>query len=127
MHAKALWITALVVALHFGIQYLGGSTAGVVLTLLLAAAVVMAPYRAFQVLSGRLRAGNNRAGLGWASALFLLALLFWAGLIWGVVHVQWLHSCNGDTCIGYSLPGLPFPFVYGLAEALLFKARRSAA
>jgi hypothetical protein len=36
--------------------------------------------------------------------------------VWGFVNIELLQRCTGDTCIGYMLPAIPFPFIYGLAE-----------
>lgn len=104
------------------------STPGVVIGLVLAAGVVMAPIRAFQALAGRLVAHSSavKAPTGAITTLFLLAFLFWLAVIWAAFNIEIRRSCSGDNCIGYMLLAMPFPFVYGLAEVLLFRARRSS-
>lgn len=104
------------------------SAPGLIVGLVLVAGVVMAPVRAFQALSGRLASRSSSPGKappGVVSLLFLVAFLFWLAVIWATYHIEVRRSCSGDTCIGYMLLAMPFPFVYGLAEVLLFRARRS--
>lgn len=105
------------------------SLSGWIVGIVLVAGVAMAPYRAFQALTGRLasRAGPAHAPSGVVVLLFLLAFLFWMAVLWAAYQIEVLHSCSGDTCIGYMLLALPFPFVYGLAEVLLFRVRRKGA
>lgn len=127
MRTPVVLILVALVALFIVITALGWNMSGLVLTLLLLAGVVLAPFRAFQAVAGRL-AGESAAtpeDLRGVSVLFLLALLFWGALIWATVQIELLHRCSGDNCIGYMLLALPFPFVYGLAEVLLFKVRKS--
>ncbi|MDD3328012.1 MAG: hypothetical protein PHW25_13110 [Zoogloea sp.] len=124
---KPVIVFAALVALYVFITAMGWNLSGLVLTLLLLAGIVLAPFRAFQALAGRLAgaSGARPQDLRGVSILFLLALLFWGAMIWATVQIELLHRCSGDTCIGYMLLALPFPFVYGLAEVLLFKVRKS--
>lgn len=86
----------------------------------------MAPFRAFQALSGRLVSQSSvpEARTGLVTMLFLFAFLFWLAVIWATYNIEIRRACSGDNCIGYMLLAMPFPFVYGLAELLLFRARR---
>ncbi len=104
------------------------SAPGVIVALVLVAGVVMAPFRAFQALAGRLvsRSSAAKAPTGAITMLFLVAFLFWLAVIWAAYNIEVRRSCSGDNCIGYMLLAMPFPFVYGLAEVLLFRARRSS-
>ncbi len=106
--------------MHFGLNIL------IMLSLLIGS--VAEPIRVYQGLSGRLGASSGLPPEKIASArrLFYLALPFWVGMIWGAINVEWLHRCNGDTCIGYMLPAIPFPFLYGIAEIKLQLARYQA-
>lgn len=124
---KPVIVFVALVALYVVITALGWSMSGLVLTLLLLAGIVLAPFRAFQAVAGRLAgaSGATPQDLRGVSVLFLLALLSWGAVIWATVQIELLHRCSGDNCIGYMLPALPFPFVYGLAEVLLFKVRKS--
>ena len=83
------------------------------------------PFRLYQALTGRFRTRHPitpkaRRRARW---LFCCAFPFWLALLWGVVNVELLKRCSGDTCIGYMLLGLPFPFIYGLAEIQLLTGR----
>lgn len=102
------------------------SLSGAIVGLVLVAGVLMAPFRAFQALTGRLvaRAAPARPASGVVVLLFLFAFLFWLAVLWAAYQIEVRHACSGDNCIGYMLLALPFPFVYGLAELLLFRARR---
>jgi hypothetical protein len=104
------------------------SLPGAVVGLALVAGVVMTPFRAFQALTGRLiaRSPAPPKQLGLVVMLFLFAFLFWLAVLWAAYNIELAHTCSGDTCIGYMLLALPFPFVYALAEFLLFRARRSS-
>ena len=42
------------------------------------------------------------------------------------MNIELLQRCSGDTCIGYMLPAIPFPFLYGIAEIKLQLARYQA-
>ena len=103
------------------------SAPGLIIGLVLLAGVVMAPFRAFQALSGRLltRSAATHKSAGLLTMLFLFAFLFWLAVLWATYNIEVRHSCSGDNCIGYMLLAMPFPFVYGLAEVLLFRARKS--
>lgn len=105
------------------------SAPGILIAALLCAGMVMAPYRVLQVLTERLvpRDATVQVALGGVVILFLLAFLFWIAVLWATYHMEVRHSCSGDTCIGYMLLAMPFPFVYGWAEILLFRARRASA
>ena len=128
MRTPVVVLVALV-GLYIVITALGWNMSGLVLALLLLAGVVLAPFRTFQAFAGRLAgaSGATPQELRGVSILFLLALLFWGALIWATVQIKLLHRCSGDNCIGYMLLALPFPFIYGLAEVLLFKVRKSRA
>lgn len=104
------------------------SAPGLIVVLVLIASVVMAPFRAYQALTGRLvsRSSATKAPTGAVTMLFLFGFLFWLAVIWATFNIEVRHSCSGDNCIGYMLLAMPFPFVYGLAEVLLFRARRTA-
>ena len=58
---------------------------------------------------------------------FYWAFPFWLGLLWAFLNVNVLGSCSGDTCIGYSLPAFPFPFLYGIGELVLLSERQPRA
>ncbi len=104
------------------------SLPGALVGLALVAGLVMAPVRAIQALSGRLLSRSSPApkSLGLATLLFVLAFLFWCAALWAAYNIEFAHTCSGDTCIGYMLLAMPFPFVYALAEFLLLRARRAA-
>ncbi len=103
------------------------SAPGLVVGLVLVAGVVMSPIRAFQALTGRLAPRTSAASgrMGLVTMLFLFAFLFWLAVVWATYTIEVRHACSGDNCIGHMLLALPFPFVYGLAEVLLFRARRA--
>lgn len=104
------------------------SAPGLIVGLLLAAGVLMAPVRAFQALTGRLvsRSASAKTPTGLVTLLFIFAFVFWLAVIWATYNIEVRHACSGDNCIGYMLLAVPFPFVYGLGEVLLFRARRAA-
>lgn len=93
--------------------------------ILMGAGTVMPPFRAWQLLTGRQGGASAARGgtLTSARVLFMLALPFWGAFLWAIYVVQIRHGCSGDTCIGPSLPALPFPLLYGLAELQLYRAR----
>lgn len=105
------------------------SLPGLALSLVLFAGVAMAPVRAAQAVTGRFtRQGTPPLpGLGGVRFAFLLAFVFWCAVVWAAYATEVTHRCSGDTCIGVTLPALPFPFVYAWAEWQLFKRRRAAA
>lgn len=104
------------------------SLPGAAIGLALVAGMVMSPVRAVQAISGRLmtRSPSPPRPLGLIVMLFLFAFLFWLAVVWAAYNIEFAHTCSGDNCIGYMLLALPFPFVYTLAEFLLFRARRSS-
>jgi hypothetical protein len=89
------------------------SLPGLAVSLVLFAGVAMAPLRAVQALTGRFtRMGTPPlAGLGAVHFGLLLAFVFWCALVWAAYATEVAHNCPGDTCIGVTLPALPFPFV----------------
>lgn len=93
----------------------------IAIMLALVVGIFAEPVRVYQGLTGRL--GRNRIiseeQLGKARRMYYWAFPCWLGLLWAWVNIELLHNCSGDTCIGYSLPALPFPFLYGLAELRL--------
>ena len=104
-------------------------TLKILIMLLLLVGSVMEPLRVYQTLTGRLgrRRGITGPALIKASRLFYWAFPFWLALVWGFVNIELLARCSGDNCIGYMLPAIPFPFIYGLAEfRLLLGLPRSA-
>lgn len=102
------------------------SIPGAVVGLALFGGVVMAPYRAFQAVSGRLVSeAASRKSLRLVTTLFLFAFVFWMAVIWAAYNIEIRRSCSGDNCIGYMLLGMPFPFIYAWAEVLLFRIRQS--
>ncbi len=104
------------------------SLPGAAVGLALVAGMVMSPVRAFQAISGRLmtRSPSPPRPLGLIVMLFLFAFLFWLAVVRAAYNMELAHTCSGDSCIGYMLLALPFPFVSTLAEFLLFRARRSS-
>ncbi|GLT21624.1 hypothetical protein GCM10007933_10760 [Zoogloea oryzae] len=102
---------------------------GLVITLALFVGCVAEPIRVVQALRGSLgsRLGVSDAGRRRAARLFYWAFPFWLGLLWAAFNIQVLKSCSGDTCIGYSLPAFPFPFLYGIGELVLLSERQPRA
>lgn len=91
----------------------------------LVAGLVLMPWRVWQGLTGRLvdpRARGTPLPVGVGLA-FALALLAWLAVLWGAWHVRLRQDCQGDTCLGYALPGVSFPFLYAWAEWRLWRAR----
>lgn len=124
----AVLIALAVLTLHVASVFVGFSTPGAIIGTALAVGFLLAPYRAFQAITGRLSLGGSPPvkASGRINMLFVLAFVFWLGLLWAIYNVEFLKRCNGDTCIGYMLWGAPFPFLYGWAELLLFSDRRAA-
>ena len=93
-------------------------TLKILIMLLLIVGSVMEPLRLYQIVTGSLgrRRGITGPAVIKASRLFYWAFPFWLALVWGFVNIELLQRCSGDTCIGYMLPAIPFPFIYGLAE-----------
>ena len=100
-------------------------TLKLLIMLLLIVGSAMEPLRVYQTLAGSLgrRRGITGPAVIKASRLFYWAFPFWLALVWGFVNIELLQRCTGDTCIGYMLLGLPFPFIYGLAEIQLLTGR----
>jgi hypothetical protein len=98
----------------------------VAVAVLLWGGVVLEPFRVYQSLSGRLmsqaEAGDAMAKK--AARAFLWAIPFWLGVLWAFWSTVARNQCSGDNCIGHTLGALPFPFLYGRAEYLLYVARR---
>jgi hypothetical protein len=88
----------------------------------------MAPIRAYQAATGkfydRIKIPENevKRTMRW----FYAAIPFWLGLCWTAWNVGIIKSCSGDTCLGYSLLAIPFPFVYASGEISLFISRRKS-
>lgn len=120
-------IAMAVVVLHAASVFFGVSTLGVILGTALVVGFLLAPYRAFQAITGRLSLGGSPPikASDRLAALFVLAFLFWLGLLWALYNIEFIQSCNGDTCIGYMLLAMPFPLLYGWAELTLFSDRRA--
>lgn len=120
-------IAVAVLVLHVASVFIGFSTPGLIIGAALAAGFLLAPYRAFQAITGRLSLGGSPPvqASGRLAVLFVLAFLFWFGLLWAIYNIEFIKSCNGDTCIGYTLLAMPFPFLYGWAELTLFSDRRA--
>lgn len=103
-------------------------TLKILIMLLLIVGSVMEPLRLYQIVTGSLgrRRGITGPAVIKASRLFYWAFPFWLALVWGFVNIELLQRCTGDTCIGYMLPAIPFPFIYGLAEFRLLMGWQSS-
>ena len=95
---------------------------GSIILLALVFGVFLEPFRVFQALTGRLGMDKpiSDEDLRKATRLFYLALPFWGALLWAIWNINVLKRCSGDTCLGYSIFAMPFPFIYGFAELRLF-------
>ena len=104
-------------------------TLKIIIMLLLIVGSAMEPLRVYQAVTGSLgrRRGISGPAVAKATVLFYWAFPFWLALLWGFVNIELLARCSADNCIGYMLPAIPFPFIYGLAEfRLLLGLPRSA-
>ena len=103
-------------------------TLKILIMLLLIVGSVMEPLRLYQIVTGSLgrRRGITGPAVIKASRLFYWAFPFWLALVWGFVNIELLARCSGDNCIGYMLPAIPFPFLYGIAEFRLMLGQQSS-